>query len=296
MTRFERREAFWGLALVTPVILGFLIFNIGPILASLFLSFTDYNILSKSPQWIGGDNFGKMLDERLFWSSLANTLYYTAFRVPLSISVAFILAVLVRQAKVTSTIYRTAIYVPSLVPSVGSAVVWIIIFNPQFGLLNHLLSQIGIQGPGWLTSPVWSKPAIVLMNLWQLGGTFVIFLAGLQDVPTEMYDAAAVDGAGTWATFLKITIPLMTPTIMFNLVIESIYAFQVFEAAFITTGGGPLRSTYFMSLYIYDNAFRFLKMGYASALSWALFVIIMAFTLAVLRSSTRWVFFYGDRD
>jgi multiple sugar transport system permease protein len=175
-------------------------------------------------------------------------------------------------------------------------VAWIIIFNPQFGLLNSLLAQIGIQGPGWLTSPAWSKPAIILMNLWQLGGTFVIFLAGLQDVPTALYDAAAVDGASAWTTFVKITVPLMTPVLLFNLVIEAIYAFQVFEAAFITTGGGPLRSTYFMSLYIYDSAFRFLKMGYASALSWVLFMMIMIFTLIVFRSSTRWVFFFGDKD
>jgi multiple sugar transport system permease protein len=294
LSRSETREALWGMAFVTPAVLGFLIFNIGPIVASLILSFTDYNILNKSPQWVGLDNYAKMLDERLFWKSLGNTLYYTLYRVPLSISIAFVLAVLVRRARASATAYRTAIYVPGLVPTVGSAVVWIIIFNPQFGLLNRMLGLAGIAGPGWLTSPAWAKPAIILMNLWQIGGTFVIFLAGLQDVPPELYDAAAVDGAGPWHSFWRITIPMMTPAILFNLVIEAIYAFQIFEAAFITTGGGPLRETYFMSLNIYDNGFRFLKMGYASALSWTLFVIIMAFTVFVLRSSGRWVFFYGD--
>lgn len=291
--RLRRREALIGLAFVTPVILGFLIFNIGPIVASLVLSFTDYNILDKYPQWVGISNFAKAFDEDLFWKSLKNTLYYTAFRIPLSIASAFVLAALVKQTSLISTFYRTAIYVPSIVPSVGSIVVWLIIFNPQFGVLNHILALIGIQGPTWLLSPTWSKPAIILMNLWQIGGTFVIFLAGLQGIPTEYYEAATVDGAGPWHSFWRITVPLMTPTILYNIVIEAIYAFQVFEAAFISTGGGPLRSTYFMSLYIYDNAFQFMKMGYASAIAWVMFILIMVFTIAVLRSSNRWVFFFG---
>jgi len=281
------------LAFVTPVILGFLIFNIGPIVASLALSFTDYNILDKYPQWVGLYNFAKAFDEELFWKSLSNTLYYTAFRIPLSVALAFVLAVLVKQASVISTLYRTAIYVPSIVPSVGSIIVWLIILTPQFGILNRMLALVGIRGPTWLLSPTWAKPAIILMNLWQVGGTFVIFLAGLQGIPVEYYEAATVDGAGSWHSFWKITVPLMTPTILYNLVIEAIYAFQVFEAAFISTGGGPLRSTYFLSLYIYDNAFMFMKMGYASAIAWVLFVLIVAFTIAVLRSSNRWVFFFG---
>ena len=295
-SRFRRREALLGLAFVTPMILGFLIFNIGPIVASLALGFTDYNILDKYPQWVGLSNFAKAFDEKLFWKSLSNTLYYTAFRIPLSIALAFVLAVLVQRTNWASIFYRTAIYIPNIVPSVGAAIVWIVIFNPQFGILNRMLALIGIKGPGWLLNLTWAKPAIILMNLWQIGGTFVIFLAGLQGVPPEYYEAAPVDGAGVWHSFWKITVPLMTPTILYNLVIEAIYAFQVFEAAFITTGGGPLHATYFLSLYIYENAFRFMKMGYASAIAWVLFALIMAFTVAVLRSSGRWVFFYGGRE
>jgi multiple sugar transport system permease protein len=278
---------------VTPVLLGFLIFNVGPIVASLGLSFTDYNVLNKNPQWVGFSNYSRAFGEDLFWKSLTNTLYYTAIRIPLSVALAFVLAALVRRTSAISTVYRTAIYIPSIVPSVGAAIVWIIVFNPQFGILNRGLALLGIRGPAWLLSPTWAKPAIVLMNLWQIGGTFVIFLAGLQGIPREYYEAATVDGAGAWHAFWRITVPLMTPTILYNVVIEAIYAFQVFEAAFITTGGGPLNATYFLSLHIYENGFRFLKMGYASAVAWILFALIMLFTVAVLRSSTRWVFFYG---
>lgn len=294
-SRARQREALWGMAFVAPVILGFLIFNVGPIVASLILSFTDYNILSPAPQWLGLDNYQKAFSERLFHTSLRNTLYYTAARIPLSIAVAFVLATLVKEATAASRFYRSAIYLPSIVPSVGSAIVWIVILNPQFGLVNRLLRLVGIAGPGWLTSPAWAKPAIILMNLWGIGGSFVVFLAGLQDIPPECYEAASVDGANPWHHFWHITVPLMTPTVLFNLVMESIYAFQVFESAFIMTGGGPLRATYFMALYIYDNAFKFLSMGYASAVSWVLFAMIMAFTLIVLRSSDRWVFYGGGR-
>ena len=291
----RRREALLGLAFTSPVILGFVVFNIGPILASLVLAFTDYNILSKTPNLIGLSNFANALHDDLFYRSLHNTLYYTALRIPLSIAVAFALASLVRGTGAASTVYRTAIYVPSIVPSVGSAIVWLIVLNPQIGLLNRGLALLGIEGPGWLVSPTWAKPAIVLMNLWQIGGSFVIFLAGLQDIPRDYYEAANVDGATRWHSFWNITVPLMTPVVLFNLIIESIYAFQVFEAAFITTGGGPLRATYFMALYIYEMGFKFLKMGYASAISWILFGMIMLFTVVLLRSSRTWVFYGGGK-
>jgi multiple sugar transport system permease protein len=294
-SRARRREALFGLAFAAPVILGFLIFNIGPILASLGLAFTDYNILSARPDFVGLRNFSSALQDDLFYRSFHNTLYYTALRIPLSIAVAFSLANLVRGAGAGSTLYRSAIYVPSIVPSVGTAVVWLIVLNPQIGLLNRGLALIGIEGPGWLVSPSWSKPAIVLMNLWQTGGSFVIFLAGLQDIPRDCYEAANVDGASRWHSFWQITVPLMTPVVLFNLIMESIYAFQVFESAFITTGGGPLRSTYFMALYVYDNGFKFLKMGYASAISWIMFGMIMVFTAMLLRSSRNWVFYGGGR-
>ncbi len=294
-SRARRREAMWGMAFVSPVVLGFLVFNVGPIVASFILSLTDYNILNPAPQWLGLANYQKALREPLFHTSLGNTLYYTAFRIPLSVAIAFVLATLVKKATAASRIYRSAIYLPSIVPSVGSAIVWIVILNPQFGLVNYLLELVGISGPGWLTSPTWAKPAIILMNLWGIGGSFVVFLAALQDIPPEYYEAASVDGANPWHHFWHITVPLMTPTVLFNLVMESIYAFQVFEAAFIMTSGGPLRATYFMALYIYDNAFKFLSMGFASAVSWILFAIIMVFTLAVLRSSNRWVFYGGGR-
>jgi multiple sugar transport system permease protein len=289
-SRSRRREALVGLAFITPCLLGFLIFNIGPIVASLLLSFTDYDILGRTAEWIGLDNYRKAFSDRLFLISLKNTLYYTLFRIPLSLALAFGLAIMVRRATMASTVYRTAFYVPSMVPSVGAAIIWLVIFNPQLGLLNQMLRAIGLEGPGWLTSPTWAKPAIILMNLWQIGGSFVIFLAGLQEIPVEYYEAARVDGASFWHGFWRITVPLMTPTILFVGVIESIYAFQVFEAAFITTGGGPLRATYFMALYVYDTGFRFLRMGLASAIAWFMFLLILSFTVLLLRSSNRWVF------
>jgi len=294
-SRARRREALLGLAFVSPALVGFVVFNVGPILASLALSFTEYNVLSRSPAWIGLENYLNVFSDRLFNTSLANTLYYTLFRIPLSLVLAFALALLVKRSTAASTAYRSAIYIPSIVPGVGAAIVWLVIFNPQSGLLNRGLELIGIEGPGWLMSPVWAKPAIILMNLWQTGGTFIIFLAGLQEIPAEYYEAAIVDGASRWQTLRKITVPLMTPVILFNAVMESIYAFQVFEAAFITTGGGPLRATYFLALYVYDNAFKFLKMGFASAISWVMFVMIMAFSLLLLRSSRRWVYYGGGR-
>ncbi len=281
--------------LVAPVVLGFLIFNIGPILASLVLSFGDYNLLGSGTLWVGLENYRKAFSEPLFYTALSNTFYYCAFRIPLSISLAFLLAVMVKRRSWASTAYRTAIYLPSVIPSVGTAVAWVLLLNPRFGLVNAALRLIGVSGPGWLVDPAWSKPGIILMNLWAVGGTFVIFLAGLQEVPPEYYEAASIDGAGPWHSFWRITVPLMTPTLLFNLVMESIWAFQVFQESFITTGGGPLRSSYFLSLYIYDNAFKYLKMGYASAIAWTLFVIIMVFTLGILRSSGRWVFYGGGR-
>ncbi len=294
-SRARRREALLGLAFVSPALVGFIVFNVGPIVASLVLSFTEYNVLSRSPAWIGLENYLGVFSDRLFKTSLANTLYYTVIRIPLSLALAFGLALLVKRSTATSAAYRSAIYIPSIVPGVGAAIVWLVIFNPQSGLLNRGLELIGIQGPGWLMSPVWAKPAIILMNLWQIGGSFVIFLAGLQEIPSEYYEAALVDGASPWQTLRKITVPLMPPVILFNAVMESIYAFQVFEAAFITTGGGPLRATYFLALYVYDNAFKFLKMGFASAISWVMFVMILVFTVALMRSSRRWVYYGGGR-
>jgi multiple sugar transport system permease protein len=185
-------------------------------------------------------------------------------------------------------------YIPTISPSVGAAVAWVVILSPQFGLLNGALKWLGIKGPGWFLSPVWAKPAIILMSLWVLGGLFVIFLAGLQGIPNEYYEAASIDGANSWISFRKITLPLMTPTILFNLVMNSIWAFQVFQESFVTTG--PLRSTYFLSLYIYDQAFTYRRMGYASAISWVMFIVIMVFTIIILRSSRKWTFYGGGEQ
>lgn len=296
MTRFERREALFGYAFIAPVVLGFLIFEVGPILASLVLSFTDYDILSKDIDWVGLKNFARMFQEDLFYKSFNNTIYYCAIYIPLSLILALFLAVLANRAGRASTFYRTAIYIPTIIPSVGAAVAWVVILSPQFGLLNGVLKWFGIKGPGWFLSPVWAKPAIILMSLWVLGGIFVIFLAGLQGIPIEYYEAASIDGASSWISFWKITLPLMTPTILFNLVMDSIWAFQVFQESFVTTGGGPLRSTYFLSLYIYDQAFTYRRMGYASAISWVMFIVIMVFTVIILRSSRKWTFYGGSEQ
>jgi multiple sugar transport system permease protein len=292
----ERREALFFYLFISPWLIGLLVFTIGPIVASLVLSFTDYAIIA-APEWTGISNYARAFTEdRLFWKSLWNTLYYVGLGVPLRVVFAFLLASLLNAQIRGRLFYRVAYYVPSIIPGVASAVLWIILLNPKLGLINLVLGLFGIPSINWLGNPAWSKPAMILMSLWGVGGSMVIYLAGLQGIPDSLYEAAEIDGASRWRKFWNVTIPLMTPTILFNLVTQIIGSFQVFGSAFIMTRGGPLNSTRFYMLHLFDFAFSLFRMGYASALAWVLLVIILVFTLLVFKWSEAWVFYSGGGE
>ncbi|HXF61964.1 MAG TPA: sugar ABC transporter permease [Caldilineaceae bacterium] len=289
----RKREALMGYLFLSPWLLGFLIFLAGPMLASLYLSMTQYQVV-RAPQWIGLANYQRMLGDELFYHSLTVTAKYTAASVPLGIVVALGLAVLLNQRIVAPGLFRAIFYLPSIISGVAVAIVFAWIFNFRFGVLNYLLSWLAIPGPNWLGSPRWVLWAFVLMSIWGVGGNVVIFLAALQGVPRSLYEAAEIDGAGGWTRFWYITLPLISPAILFVAIIGVIYSFQTFTQSYIMTGGGPANATLFYLLYLYKNAFTWFEMGYASALAWVLFLVILACTLMLLYSSNRWVYYEGD--
>ncbi len=289
----KRKEAFIGYLFAAPWLIGFSIFTVYAIVSVVYYSFTDFNAFTK-PSYIGLSNYKELFNfDYLFPISLYNTAYYTLISVPLGIITAFLLAVLLNQKVEGLAFFRTIFYLPSIVPSVASSVLWLWILNPNFGLLNAFLYKLRLPTPLWLGSPEWAKPALILMSLWGVGGTMIIFLAGLQDVPQELYESAELDGAGGVAKFIYITIPMMTPTILYALIMGIIGSFQVFTQAFIMTQGGPANSTLFYVLYLYRNAFQYFKMGYASAQALILLFIILILTLIVLSTSKKWVYYGG---
>lgn len=289
-SNLKRQEIFAFYTFISPWLIGFVLFIGGPIIASLYFSLTNYTVLS-SPEFIGFGNYSSLFNDPLFWKSLYNTVYYAVLFIPLGILVAFTMSILLNQDLKGLAIYRTIYYLPSIVPAVANAILWIWLLNPQWGLINMLLKAIGIQGPGWLTSEQWAKPGLVLMSIWGVGSWIIIYLAGLQGVPEQLYEAAEVDGATKLQRFFYITVPLMTPTIFFTLVTGLIGAFQVFTQAYIMTNGGPVNSTLFYALYLFRNAFNYLKMGYASAMAWILFLIVLVLTLIQFRLARKWVFY-----
>jgi len=264
---------------------------------SIYYSFTAYNVV-QPPVWVGLDNYRELFfEDPLFWKSLYNTLYFTAFSVPLSLIFSITLALLLNQKVAGISVFRTVFFLPSIVPVVASAVLWLWVLNPDSGLINSALrGWVGIEGPGWLADARWSKPSLILMSLWSVGGAMVIFLAGLADVPQTLYEVAELDGAGPVNKFLHVTLPMLTPTILFNMVMGLIMAFQYFTQVYVMTGGlgTPVDSTMFYALYLYRSSFYYLRMGYASAMAWMLFVVILVATLGVLYSSRKWVFYHGD--
>jgi multiple sugar transport system permease protein len=288
------REALWGYFFIAPWIIGFIIFTLGPVLASLGLSFMDYELIS-APTWRGLRNYAELItQDRLFGLSLYNTIYYTLFSVPLGIIAAFLLALLLNVKLPGMNLYRTVFYLPAVTAGVAVSLLWIWLFNPQFGLINYLLRSLGLPGPGWLVDPAWSKPAFIMMSVWAVGGTAVIFLAGLQGVPRSLYEAAEIDGANTWQRFRNVTIPMMTPVIFFNMIVGIIGSFQVFTSAYVMTQGGPRESTLFYVLYLFRQGFKLLRMGYAAAMAWILFIIIIVLTLIQLRLSRKWVYYESE--
>lgn len=290
----RRREAIDGYLFAAPWILGLLIFSLGPMIASIYYGFTDYDILG-SPRWTGLGNYTAIFTEDpLFYKSLFNTILYTLISVPLGLFCSLLMAVLLNQKLRWIRIFRTIYYLPAVMSGIAVMQLWLWIFNADYGLLNYFLSLAGIKGPMWLANEFWAKPALILMGLWGAGSGMIIFLAGLQGIPEQLYEAAEIDGAGKWQRFWRITIPMLSPTIFFNLIVGIIGAFQTFVNAMVMTNGGPLDSTLFYVLHLWRNAFVFYKMGYASALAWVLFVIIMFFTLINFRYSKKWVHYGGE--
>jgi multiple sugar transport system permease protein len=280
----------------SPWVVGFLAFTAGAMAFSVWMSFQKWNILTP-PRYVGLANFRKaFLEDPLFWKCLFNTAYYAFVSVPLRMVLAFALAILLNQSVRGLAFFRTIFYLPSVVTGVATAMLWMLLLNPDVGGINFVLRRMGVANPpGWLTDETWAMPGLILMSLWNVGTMMLIFLAGLQGVPQELMDSALVDGAGPWRRFWHVTFPLMTPVIFFNLVISIIGSFQVFMQSFIMTNGGPNNATLTYVLYLYRNAFEFFKMGYASALAWILFFIILAMTTLVLRSSALWVYYEGEQ-
>jgi len=291
-----KHEAFWGWMLVSPWIIGFVIFTLGPMIASFLLSFTKYDLATI--KFVGGENYRRILTEDpLFWKALTNTAMYVLFTVPLGVAGSLLIALLLNQPVRGQRLFRTLFYLPSLVPAVASALLWQWVFNADNGILNQALAWFGLPNIEWLQDERYTLPAFVLMSLWGIGGQrMVIFLAGLQGIPESYYEAATLDGAGALAKFRHITIPSLSPVILFNVVLGLIGAFQIFTSAYIMTGGGPNNASLFYSLYLFRNAFEYFKLGKASALAWILFAILLVFTLIQFRLSKKWVHYEGSTD
>ena len=289
-----RKEYYAGYLFVLPWLAGFLVLGGGPLLFSLFMSFCDYDILSP-PRFVGWRNYREMLfQDPLFYKSLGNTLFM-ALSIPLGMAASLGIALLLHKETRGMALYRTLFYLPAIMPAVAASILWIWIFNPTEGIMNALLARVGIEGPAWLQDPYWSKPALILMMVWGAGGSMIIWLAGLKSIPTHLYEAADLDGAGTLRKFWNITLPMLSPYILFNIIMGLIGTFQIFTQAFIMTQGGPVDSTLFYAYALFNNAFRFLRMGYASAMAWVLFFIVLSLTLIQLYASKRWVYYESDK-
>jgi multiple sugar transport system permease protein len=281
-----------GYSFISPWLIGFIVFTVGPMLASLYFAFTDYRAVT-APVFVGLANFERMVKDRYFAISLGNTAFYTFLGVP-AFQVSSLLMALALNAKIRGTsVYRTIYYLPSVMPAVANAILWVWIFNPEFGFANVVLDWLHLPQLRWLADPSLAKPCFIIMGMWATGAGMLIYLAGLQGVPEALYEAAQMDGAGTWGKFWHVTVPMITPTIFFNLVIGFIGSFQVFTTAYVATNGGPVNATLFYVLYLYQMAFQSFWMGYASALAWVLFVVILLFTFVQLRLSKRWVYYEG---
>ena len=289
------RRNIEGYLVISPWLVGLIVFTAGPMLASLVLALMRYDLLSP-PKWVGLGNFARLGKDRLFTLSLYNTAYYSFLSVPAQLLVALTLALFLNMKVPGVDWFRSMYYLPTITPAVASVILWMWIFNPEYGLANTFLRFLHIPAQGWLWDPKLSKPSIVIMSLWGVGRQMVIFLGGLQGVPKEMYEAAMIDGAGGWRRLLHITLPLISPITFFNLVMGIIGTFQVFTAAFIATEGGPINSTLFYVLHLYRHAFENFRMGYACVLAWVLFVIMLALTLVQFRISGGWVYYDSARS
>lgn len=296
----SRSDTKWALVFISPWIVGFLLMTAGPMLASLVLSFTNYDAIPMTrDSFVGLANYEQMLRDPRVLLSLQNTLFYTVLYVPISIVLGLALAMLLLRVGRLSGFFRTAFYLPNITPTVAIGALFLMLMNGQQGLLNQVLRTVGLNPPSWLNDPDWIKPAIVMMVLWTLGSTVIIFFAALRNVPVELYDAAHVDGAGSWARFRNVTLPFISGAIFFVLIIHTIAALQLFDQVYAMffgrqTTGASERSALFYVVYVFRNAFEFQKMGYAAALAWLLFIVIMIITVIQVRTSRRWVYYQGD--
>lgn len=289
-----RRRLTVGLLFVAPWVLGFLVFTLYPFITTFYYSFTKFSGVG-APKFLGVANYRTMFTDRLFWYSLYNTFYYTIIEVPLSTAAAIGMAMLLNMKIRGLAIYRTVFYLPTVVPIVASSMLWLWIFNPSFGIINDILSTVHVTGPGWMFSVAWSKPTFIIMGVWGLGAPMVIYLAALQGVPQHLYEAASLEGAGPWARTRYVTLPMISPAILFNVVLALVASLQYFTQSYVMTHGGPDNATMFYSLYLYYQAFRYLKLGYASAMAWLLFVFVLIITLLLFKSSSRWVYYASGR-
>jgi multiple sugar transport system permease protein len=306
LTRRERRTLRTGLLFISPWLIGFLAFIVYPAVASLYYSFTNFKILS-TPIWIGLSNYQELLRDPLFWTSLGNTLYLTVIAVPLAVLVALSIALLLNRKQTRGIgVFRTIFYLPVVIPAVAGAILWIFLLNPENGLVNQLLAGIGIAGPGWFYDPGFAKNGVVLLMVWSAGDVVIIYLGALQGVPRALYEAAEVDGAGAWVKLRHVTIPMISPAILFNLITGAIGAFQYFTQPYIignavarstnnTSIGGVQNSLLMYGLHLYNNGFRYFRMGYASALAWLLLLTILGTTLILLRVSRNRVYYESER-
>lgn len=293
-TRAQRRDLYKGLAFISPWLAGFVLLTVYPVAATIYWSFCDYDVLN-DPVWIGTLNYRDMLSDGVFWRSLWNTLVFAGLSLPLGLALSLGVAVLLNQRVVGRSVFRTLFFLPAMVPMVAVAMVWLWVFNGEYSLLNYALRQVGITGPNWLADPLWTKPALVIMAVWQTGGTMVIFLAALQDVPKHLYESAQLDGAGALRRFWHVTVPLISPVIYFNLVIGIIGSLQTFAQPFILFGGegGPDRSALLYTVYLFQNAFRDFRLGYASAMAWVLFLLIFGLTWLATRATRKHIHYAG---
>jgi multiple sugar transport system permease protein len=294
-SRLQNKELMYGILFISPWIIGFLVFQLYPIVMSLYYSFTNFSLI-KPPDWIGLSNYIQLFTkDKNFYLALSNTLYIALIGVPVQLVFSFICALLLNQKIRSQVFFRTIFIVPTIMPAVATAILFRWVFNPEIGLVNSLLAAVHINGPTWFADPNWAKPTLIIMLCWTVGSTIIIYLAGLQGVPTELYESAEIEGANGLQKLGFITIPLISPITLFNLITGLIYAFQMFTEPFTLSGGTdastlgrPQGSLLFYSIYLYQNAFYFTRMGKASAMAWVLLVVIMIVTLVTLRTGNRW--------
>jgi multiple sugar transport system permease protein len=296
LSRAALRDNVAGYLFIAPWIVGFVLFEIGPVLAAVYLSLTNYDLLTVA-DFVGLRNYQQMFGrDPLFWHSLRITAVYSVVSVLMQTLLGIGIALLLNARINGIVVYRTVFYLPSVVSGVAVSYMWIWVLSPEAGVLNRLLRYLGIEGPNWLFSMEWALPTFILMSLWGLGGGMVLYLAGLQGVSTELYEAAALDGAGRWPKLWHITVPMISPVIFFNVVVGIIGSFQVFTSAYIISGGqgGPANATLFLVLYLFRQGFEFFRMGYAATISWLLFLIVLAFTALQFQMARRWVHYEGS--